>query len=144
MIGKWMETLNSASLERIADAAPDKWVSNRFRHGDGCGCLAHHSGDLYAPLGGQWLWGIPTTNEFRLLHHPIFGIDGSYERLCDRYDRESRFTYDPESKKVAPTTPPRVVRMIQNRARKILAQRKLSTMQHVARAHTTESAVKEI
>jgi hypothetical protein len=107
MIGVWLQTLTDEQLHRLVDAPADLWLADdEYTDGEGCGCLAFRAG-----IGDV------------SCSHPIFGLSrrwfagsfpalngGRYENLCNRFGRI------------------RVVRLIHERGRSILAGRALSHM----------------
>jgi len=109
MIGVWMSTLTDETLERLVDAPSGLWLAeDAYEDGYGCGCLAFHAGigevRCSHPIFGlsrRWFPGFPGVRRFN---------GGRYENLCNRFGKD------------------RVVRLIHERGRSILATRALSHM----------------
>jgi hypothetical protein len=109
MIGKWLSTLTDEALERLVDAPADLWLADdEYTDGKGCGCLAFRAGigdvSCSHPIFGlsrKWFPGFPGVRRSN---------GGRYENLCIRFGKS------------------RVVRLIHERGRSILATRALSRM----------------
>jgi hypothetical protein len=109
MIGKFLETLTDAQLQRVADAKPEYWICADF------GGALVEQGCLLAHVYGRAAPNIATT-------HPLVSkVYRRYDRMNANINRRDHmYPGDPAH--------PVIVRMIQDRARRILFTRALSHM----------------
>lgn len=114
MIGRAMETWDDAALLRVADLPNQSWVFGYYWGGERaqCGCLAHKYYGWTTDAEADQYTGLLEPD----IKYDLFRGGGRYENLCYRY--AGKFTG---------LTPPHVITMLRNRARRILARRTLNT-----------------
>jgi hypothetical protein len=126
MIGKWMETLGDRYLQRLADAPASEWCCNGFHTGvPGAGCLMTNAfGYKNAFIDNPYGYGM--TEEFAAFTNLHRDVWNRFDDLHNRGGQKYKLSNKPANRDI--------VRMIQNRARRILATRALSAMPEVRRA----------